>query len=96
MVLLKDIMIEKIKLQNKHFVFNGKEEGEYFMYHYNENHKEQLFIICSYINNKKEGQYKSYYINKKIACKCNYINDKRVGEYTVYNPEGEIMIKRKL
>jgi antitoxin component YwqK of YwqJK toxin-antitoxin module len=86
---------EKIHLCKKYFIFNGKEEGEYFLYHYHENHNEQLYIICNYINNKKEGQYKSYYTNKKIACECNYINDKTVGEYTVYNPEGGIMIKRK-
>ena len=52
----------------------------------------QLEKIVTFIDNKLNGEYKSYYENGQIKCICNYVNDKREGECKEYQSTGECVI----
>ena len=44
----------------------------------------------TYIDNKLNGEYESYYRNGKLSCKCTYIDDKLNGEYKSYYDDGKL------
>ena len=77
---------EDIKTISKYFIFNGKFEGEYRIYHEND----ILLIISNFKNGKKEGEYKSYYKNGQLCFIYNYKDDKIEGEYISYWENGDI------
>lgn len=50
-----------------------------------------LFHICTYIDNKKNGEYKSYHENGQLKTICTYVDDKKNGEYKEYNDTGKLI-----
>ena len=54
------------------------------------NSSEQLYIICNYIDDKLQGEYKTYCINGELSVIYNYINDKKEGEYKSYYQNGKL------
>ena len=75
-------------------MLNNKKEGTFKHYHTTG----QLYYICSYIDDKKNGEYKEYYDDTynnigKLYEIVMYINDKKNGEYKNYYKTGELWIE---
>ena len=72
---------DSTKLQSKFFIFNGKKEGEYKLYH----ETGGLWYVFNYKNNNKEGIYTQYYLNiKQIYSIGNYQNDQYSGKFRMF------------
>ena len=78
---------QKLILQYKYFIFNGKKEGEYKEYYTNR----YLFHIYNYKNNKREGEYKHYKRNNQLQTIYNYKNNNIHGECKEYHDNGQLM-----
>ena len=58
-------------LKEKYYKVNGKKEGNYKLYFWL---IKELEEICNYINDKKNGEYKSYNEDGELCEKHNYSN----------------------
>ncbi len=75
------------KLFEEFYQINGKREGKCTKYYYNyEIDKE----VCNFKDDKKEGEYISYFKNGKIAMVCNFSNDNLEGKCIYYFQNGTI------
>lgn len=52
-----------------------------------------LQFEIDYVNNRREGAFKSYYPGGKIKLECAYKNNKRDGEYKTYYFSGQVKIE---
>ncbi len=77
--------ITRTKLRYEYFQINGKKEGVFRCYFEDDNMCKnfpgQLKIVCNYINDVREGEYKEFFKNGQLKIICNYINGKIEGEY---------------
>ena len=85
------------KLRSEVFELNGKKNGIYKEYYENscENMSStdsfgQLFYICSYIDGKFHGEFKSYHKNGQLNDICSYIDGKKNGEAKTYDHNGRL------
>ena len=70
---------------------NGKKHGEQKKYFYNMYGQfKEIKIMCTYVDDKIEGEYKQYYQDGKISYTCIYINGKKFGQYVKYYENGQI------
>ena len=77
------------ELESEVFIINDKMHGDFKLYYENDSKLKtdsfgQIRVICSYIDGKKNGEYKEYYPNGKLYKNYLYINDKKNGEYKEY------------
>ena len=49
--------------------------------------------IYNYINNKLNGEYKSFYSNGDLEEICYYQNNNRIGEHKRYSKHGTLIFK---
>ena len=81
-------------------IYNIK-EGIFKSYHINISNISELFnntntnsnqicIICYYVDNKINGEYKSYYKSGDLSSICYYIDDKIQGEYKKFYQNGQL------
>jgi hypothetical protein len=68
-------------LIEEYFHINGKKNGNYKKYHYNQ----EIEIDTYYVDNKLNGSYTSYHDNGNIYEICYYQNNIRIGEYKKYD-----------
>jgi antitoxin component YwqK of YwqJK toxin-antitoxin module len=71
----------------KVFVVDGKKEGEYIKYYENG----EINEIRQYVNNKLNGAFTAYFIDKQLLESCYYVDDKRHGEYKRYYDNGQLL-----
>ena len=74
----------------EYFVMDGirsSKEGIYKKYHYD---GRQIFVICNYINDKINGEYKLYWENGQLSEICYYFNGKKDGEFKKYYKSGQL------
>ena len=55
---------EQTRLESEVFMHNGKREGIYKEYHYDNG---QLYCEVNYIDGKRNGIYKKYYYNGQLC-----------------------------
>ena len=93
-------------LLEEYYHINGKKEGKYVKYfdiklndilfNVNNNIKNienNIKIEAYYINNKLNGEYKSFYSNGNIEEICYYQNNNRIGEHKRYSKHGTLIFK---
>lgn len=68
----------------------GQKQGTWKFY----GRTDGLQFEIDYVNNRKEGNYKSYYIyGEKVKEECSYKNNKKDGEYKYYYPNGQVKLE---
>lgn len=91
-------------LLEEYYHINGKKEGKYVKYFdrkfsdilfnvNNNNIENNIKIEAYYINNKLNGEYKSFYSNGNIEEICYYQNNNRIGEHKRYSKHGTLIFK---
>ena len=81
------------KISDKYTVDKaGNKQGEYYKVHYNTGNR---MVESAYLDNKLNGNYKSYWPNGKLRFDGEYAKEVKVGEWSTYDSLG-VFVKKEV